>query len=246
MQELLAGIARIEEKLDRVLNASHTKREKAAVRKKQYRAAKALRDSHKVPLPEYPVLLRRDSRVLNVNKEAWARVGMRFGTSGADPEAFVRWIVYQWNNECYLKKPVTYSGNQFRVWNGLCRTNYTQRDLVGLGTGKRQPLNLTEPQAQDFSSRPWWDWGYSLLTPVWRCMREMPNFKELPPRFSTGVRVLLGSFSDLEHNGITWDHHESRKNINALLRRFGPDLLRMWGACVVGLRAKDSPPVPEN
>lgn len=215
-----------------------SRREKNAIRRKHYRDAKKRREEGLVPLPKQHVLKFRDER-LKHKIQHWAEVGMRFGRADK-PEEFLTWFVHQWNNCSYLKKPITFSGSSFRVWCTDVRFSYGSYDLMQFKRHKRT-LQLLRDDAQhdDFQKRPWWDWAYAVLLPIFEAMEEMPGFADLPCRFIRCVRLILGGFGMYEvYTDLYWDPNESRENVNRMLKRIGVDLRLMLQACWVGLRVK--------
>ena len=164
---------------------------------------------------------------------------MRFGRQ--DKPQFFTWFVHQWNNCSYLKKPITFSGSSFRVWSSHIRYSYGPRDLMGFAErrGTLQVLR-TDAEYDDFQKRPFWDWSYAVLMPVFQEMQRL-GFAELPDRFKKCVKLMLGGFADFEvYTGLIWDVNESRDNINKMLKRIGVDLQLMLRACYCGLRMKGS------
>ena len=221
-----------------------TRKEKNALRRENYREAKKRREEGRVSLPERSVLKFRDAR-LRPRVRGWAEVGMRFGRADK-PEGFYTWLVHAWNNCCYIKKPITFSGSSFRVWSdpGL-RYSWGASDLMGYVKRKGTMQLLQNPaQHDDFTKRPWWDWSYAVLMPVFQEMIEL-GFAELPERFRRCMRIMVGGFGRCEvYTGLYWDTNESRDNINKMLKRVGTDLQLMLRAAWVGLRVKgDTSPV---
>ena len=178
MQEITERLQRIEEGLDQLREYLVGVDTKNAARRKEYRAAKAKRDEGKVPLPDRHVLRYRDKRIQH-RVRAWAEAGMRFGHAN-QPEKFCAWFVYEWNNTCYLKKPVTFSGSSFRVWVDHLRCSYGPLDLMGYAKRRdRVQVLRNDGEYDDFQKRPWWDWSYAVFKPVISEMQEV-GFDELP------------------------------------------------------------------
>lgn len=232
---------RIETMLLSMRSAKTKKQDVSAARRAQYAKERAARNQGKVCLPDHCVLRRRDSRLASKTRE-WALAGIRFGTAD-DPEGFMRWFCFQWNN-AYTKKAITYSGGYFRVHTGLIRCSYGPFDMMGYN--RKQTIKLrNDGELVDFQGRPWWRWSYHVLLPVFSEMQEMDGFAEVGERFLKCVRILLGSFGEHEvYTGLLWDINESMPNINRMFRRVAPDLRRMWASCIDGLRSKTSPPLP--
>ena len=90
------------------------------------------------------------------------------------------------------------------------------------------PQLRSEAEYQDFQGRPWWDWGYKVLFPVFCKMREL-GFDTLPARFQRCVRILLGGFGELQPCPAleNWDPNAGRHNINKMLCRIGADYVSM-------------------
>ena len=96
---------------------------KNALRREQYREERRRRKERLLALPDRPVLQFKNG-LLAPRFAQWAQAGMRFAAAGKGPGPFVTWLVHQWNCCTYLKKPVTFSGSSFRVWNGTIRCAY--------------------------------------------------------------------------------------------------------------------------
>ena len=142
------------------------------------------------------------------------------------------------------EKPITYSGGYYRVHIGDIRVPYGVFDLMGYNKKQKQVLR-TEAEHDDFQKRPWWDWGYMVLLPVWNRLLEAVGPKGLPERFDRCIRILLGDFGEYEvYPGQLWGPSESKELINRMLRGVGTDLRLMWQACVRGLRSQSAIPVP--
>ena len=236
---LLARMQRIEGKLDAWAKtlSGLSKKEKNALRRRQYREEKRRREEGLLPLPEQHVLKFRDIR-LKPKVQGWAEAGMRFGRRD-QPEQFLTWFVHQWNNCSYLKKPITFSGSSFRVWGSHIRFSYGPRDLMGYAE-RRGALQLLRTSAEydDFQKRPWWDWSYAALMPVFQKMQHM-GFAGLPERFRRCIMLMLGGYAECEvYTDLYWDINESRENINRMIKRVGSDLQLMLKACYTGLRVK--------
>ena len=242
MHRMEASLTRVESMLHTLMNASSEKQRAAEQRRLQYVAAKEMRERGKVSLPTFHVIDVRDQRI-QCKVQEWALAGMRFGRADK-PELFLEWICYQWNSCCYLKKPLTYSGGYFRVHTGSARHNYGPFDLMGLNN-KNKDLMQNDGHLTDFRNRPWWNWAYNVLFPVYTAMEDLPGFGDLPERFLKGVRLVLGGYGGHEvYTEIYWDPNETRANLNRMLKRVGLDVRLMWRACGSGLRMKTCPPVP--
>ena len=219
------------------------KKKQNEVRRKQYLDQRRRREEGLLPLPDKHVLSCRN-RLLVPKFAEWAQVGMRFAACDK-PGPFVTWVVHQWNNCTYLKKPITFSGSSFRVWNGHCRTAVGPRDLMHFSERKLSmpPLrNLNEHD--DFTKRPWWDWGRAVMYPVYDEMREL-GLEESKydgcTRFRQCVQLIIGCFNLFEvMPGVYWDFNESLKNLNLMLRKVGTDFQCMLRAVHTGLRVKGS------
>jgi hypothetical protein len=237
MQEQLD---RIEAKLDALLQKSSVKKQTAAVRKKQYREKRMIRERGKIPLPDFGVLKRRDPRLRHKHPE-WARRALEFGARN-DLGGFLRWLVWDYNCNCYLKKPITFSGGYFRVSLGGVRNPYSEFDLMGLI--KHRILLRNKADRCDFAQRPWWDWCYYIINPIYELMLEMPGFDKVNPRFAKGLCLLQGGLCSTPvevYTELYWDRNETLNNLNRMLKQVGPLLHTCWRACVNGLRSKEDP-----
>jgi hypothetical protein len=218
---------------------------KNAVRREQYREERRRRKERLLALPDRAVLQFKNG-LLAPRFAQWAQAGMRFAAAGKGPGPFVTWLVHQWNCCTYLKKPVTFSGSSFRVWNGTTRCAYGPRDLMQFSERRNAMPPFRNPaEYDDFRGRPWWDWGYSVLFPVYDAMLDQ-GLDKYPERFQNCLALLVGGFASYEVlPGICWDFNESRENLNKMLRRVGVDLQCMLRAVHKGLRVKGSEsPVP--
>ena len=240
MQEIKDQLQRVEETLERVeglVQVLQVRQRKNALRRRQFREAKKLREEGLLPLPPKHMIRFRDRR-LAPRVPGWAAQGMRFGRAD-QPEQFYTWLVHQWNNCTYLKKPITCSGSTFRNWDSTHRFSYGARDLLGYVERKNAVQVLrNDGEVDDFSKRPWWDWSYSVFKPVFAAMQAL-GFEELPCRFRRCCRLMMGGFGSHEvYTDLCWDFQETRPNINRMLVRVGVDLQLMLRACYIGLRVK--------
>ena len=212
------------------------KKKENKLRREQYREAKRRREEGLLALPKTPVLRSRDGKAAPLSAR-WAQAGVRFAKANADPEVFVTWLVHQWNSCTYLKKPITFSGSSFRIWNGHTRCAYGPRDLMHFSERHDAFPPLRNPaEHDDFNKRPFWDWGYNVLLPVYEAICEEGS---APVRFRNCLALLVGAFASYEVlPDLCWDFHESRENINKMLCRVGVDLQRMLRAVYMGLRVK--------
>ena len=216
---------------------------KNALRREQYRKAKKRREEGMLPLPEKRVLMFRN-RALEPKFAEWGEVGMRFAARGPDakPEEFVTWLVHQWNSCTYLKKPITFSGSTFRVWDGFVRRAWGPRDLMHFSEPANAVGLFRNPdQFDDFQKRPWWDWSYAVLSPVYDWMQDH-GLQEVAggTRFLRCLQLLLGAQrGEYEvFDGLFWDVRETQENVNRMLRKVGVDLQCMLRAVYTGLRVK--------
>jgi hypothetical protein len=234
----------VEEVIQKLVSQTMTKGERNALRRQYYRQQKEAELKDRLQLPDRHILKRRDVRLQQFAGK-WAEVGMRFGKLD-QPESFLTWFVHEWNSCTYLKKPITFSGSSFRVWTGHLRHPYGAGDLMHYYRKRSGcPRLRSEGERQDFSDRPWWDWGYHVLYPVVSEMEEM-GFDTLPARFQRCVRILLGGFGDLQvlSDVENWDRRASLSNINKMLGRIGVDYVCMLRACFTGLRVSPCAVVP--
>ena len=240
LEEIKAQLQTLEAKLDVLLGEAAKRRKRAEDRRRQLHDVKRQAEDGKVPLPPFHIMQKRDPR-MKEHLETLVHGAMQFAAND-DPEGFVAWLVYYWNSCVYLKKPITFSGGYYRVYVGSMRMGYGAFDLLGFHKKQRQKLR-NEAERDDFSKRPWWDWGYLVLLPVWL---EMRNHK-LPKRFSRCVQILLGDFGGYEvFEDVQWGPSEDLHLVNRMLARVGTDLWRMWRACIRGLRTREPVPLPQR
>lgn len=260
MQEIAERLRRIEtslntrmQKIEETLEgwaktlSAASKKEQNSLRRQQYREAKRRAQEGLHALPERGVLTFRDRR-LKPKIHEWAQTGMRFGRAD-QPEQFFTWLIHSWNNCTYLKKPITFSGSSFRIWGGHHRYAYGPRDLMGY-VERLSALQLLRNDAEhdDFIKRPFWDWSsHAVFAPVFHAMQDL-GFEELPVRFRRCCSIMVGGIGCYEvYTDLNWDFHESKENINRMLKRIGTDLQLMLRACYKGLRVRgrESPiPIP--
>ena len=234
----------IDDKLCKLAMSEVTKKQKNALRRQFYRERRELALKDRISLPDFNIFNRKDRRLDHKHAE-WAQVGMRFGEADA-PGSFIRWLVWQWNNATYIKKPVTFSGSAFQIWNGHCRYGYGPGDLIHLYRKRvcMVPFLRTEAEKDDFSKRPFWIWGSSVLLPVVALMKMQPAWGATSERWKTFVTLLCGGYAELKIGECNWDFYESRENINSMMKKIVHIWKPLLEAVVTGLRASESPPVP--
>jgi hypothetical protein len=223
-----------------------TKQQENALRRQLYREKKQKIASCRLPLPDVCVL-NRDSR-LKSKFAGWAKVGMRFAVKGGPTGGaqFVQWLVHEWNNNVYLKKPITFSGSSFRVWNGHARHGYGPIDLLHLyRKRKMHGMYLRNPgEQQDFSQRKFWEWGTNVLRPVLYIMKEYPDWAKVPQRFKDTCCLLVGGTAQMKVGEDYWDFRESLETINRMM----PKVVHLWlpllEAVATGIRAKEQRAIP--
>ena len=238
LQLLCDRVQSLESLIAKLVTQTMSKEEKNMLRRQYYRRQRAAELKGRLVLPDRHILNVRDKR-LEPFVPQWAEQGMKFGAADqAGP--FLTWFVHEWNCNTYLKKPITFSGSSFRVWTGHLRHPYGPGDLMHYFQKRSSMLLRNEAEAQDFHGRPWWEWAYCVLFPVYTCMLEL-GFEELPCNFKRGIRLLLGGMGDLQVGGTAWDMHESREAINKMFKKIGPELLLMLKACYRGLRVSPCP-----
>ena len=250
LEEVLVRLDSLEERLQsiddkvcKLVMQGVSKKGKNALRRQYYRERRAEAFKNRLKLPEAHIFQRRDRRLQKA--EEWALTGIEFGKADR-PARFLSWLVWVWNNEVYVKKPITFSGSAFRIWNGSCRHALGPGDLMHYYRKrvKMVPFLRNEAERQDFSGRPWWDWGAYVLLPVISQMKESPAWETFSDRFKTMVQLLGGGFSELEIAGSYWDFNEDVKTINKMMKSIAHLWLRVIEACITGLRAAECPPVP--
>jgi hypothetical protein len=243
LDDILNRLCSLEETVRSLVNRTMTKGEMNAVRRQYYRKQRAARERGKLALPDVHVLTRRDRRIERF-VPAWADAALKFGAAN-DPEGFLSWLTYEWNN-CYLKKPITFSGSSFRVWTGHCRHPYGAGDLMHYYASRKvlTPFLRTEAEYQDWRDRPWHEWGYYVLYPV---VEAMEGFDDLPERFQRLCKLLMGGFGGLKvASGLPdWDVQCGRDICNKQLRHVVVDYRLALRACYHGLKRQGPPVVPE-
>lgn len=229
------------ESLRRLVEQNMKKGKRNEERRRLYQEKKERENAGKVHLPDTPILAYRLADAARFKE--WGRVGMRFAAANR-PEDFATWLVHSWNNDVFLKKPITFSGSSFRIWNGATRTALGALDLLNYSERK----NLARPfrnkgEHDDFQKRPWWDWSHNVLFRVTQHM----DMDKAPERFQRCIYLLIGSLEQLEVlPELYWDFNESMDNLNRMLRRVGLDFNSMLKAVFTGLRARENPvAVPE-
>ena len=242
LSALEATTSALDAKVQTLIMSGVSKGAKNALRRQCYRERQAALNKDKLILPEFPVLDRKDTRLSRFLDE-WVQQGLLFGSKD-DPEGFLRWLVYTWNN-AYVKKCITYSGSSFRVWNGHCRHALGPGDLMHYYRKrvKMVPFLRNEAERQDFQIRPWWNWGAYVLMPVVREMQESELWETFSERFRTTVQLLGGGPACLEApSGTSWDFNNELQDVNITMRHFAPMWARALSACLQGLRSSTEPP----
>ena len=223
------------------------KKKKNHVRREQYELAKKRREEGLLPLPEKCILGYRDKRLLPRTKQ-WADAGMRFAAAD-QPENFLVWLVHQWNCCTYLKKPVTFSGSSFRIWNGHTRYAYGSRDLMHYTERKNMIQLFRNPgEHDDFMKRPWWDWVHAVFYKVYSAMEDL-GLDKAPERFVRYMKLTCGGFSGYEvYTDMYWDFNESLENMNKMFKRVGTDFQIILRSMHKGLRVRgrESPVMVPN
>ena len=136
------------------------------------------------------------------------------------------------------------------MWNGSCRHPYGVGDLMHLYRKrlKMVPFFRDASDYQDFQDRPWWMWGSYVLAPVIREMKQRPQWRTFSKTFKVCVQLLLGGFAEVrvDQVGVNWDFHESRANLDKMMKHLAPVWLRVLNACANGLRGANEPKRPAN
>ena len=244
-ERLEARIDKLEARIDQLVLQGVDKKNRSAMRRQYYREKKAEQDMGKLPLPAFHVLGWRGDRRLAQRVQKWGRYGIEFGKEDR-AEAFLSWLVYAWNNDVYLKKPITFSGSCFCIWNGSCRHKLGTGDLMHYYRKriKLVPFLRNNGEEADFRVRPWWEWGVNVLRPVVQEMKEHEEWNDFSDQFKLKVQLLVGGTAQLKIGECEWDFSAGRDNINKMMRRVGPTFISVLTACLTGLRAVESPPAP--
>ena len=247
VRALREKVVEFDDKLCALATHEMTKKEKNALRRQYYRERKELALKDKLPLPGFGILTRRDKRI-EPKFAGWAKVGLSFGALNK-PLQFLRWFVWTWNNEVYIKKPITFSGSAFQIWNGHCRHGYGPGDLMHLYRKRIRmvPFFRNEADYQDFKGRPWWVWGEGVLRPVVFAMKEDPAWETFSKEFRSSLEILCGGYAMLkiEKADCFWDFNETKEKINKMMKHISMQWLQVLNACATGLRASECPKLPE-
>ena len=241
---LEAKIDAFDEKLRMIAMQGVDKKQKNALRRQYYREKKAEREFGKLSLPTRHIISSRDRRLAQKTQE-WSRYGIEFGKQDL-AEAFLSWLVFAWNNDVYLKKPITFSGSCFCVWNGSCRHKIGSGDLMHYYRKriKLVPFLRSPDEECDFRNRPWWEWGVNVLRPVVSEMKEHEEWGGFSDQFKLKVQLLIGGTAELKIGNCDWDFCAGMDNVNKMVKRIGPALISVLKACITGLRSVESPPAP--
>ena len=246
LREVVQRLDGIDDKLCKLAMRDVSSREKNALRRQYYRERKERAFADKLTLPAFPIFSRKDPRLVPKYR-GWAEVGLAFGKEDK-PAEFLRWLVWNWNSGTYVKKPVTFSGSAFMIWNGHCRHGYGPGDFLHLYRKRMlmTPFLRNEGERDDFSDRPFWRWGTYVLYPIVCLMKADPAWETFSERFRTVVQIICGGFVELEVGDCNWDFHESRENINKMMKRIAHLWKPLLEAVVTGFRASECPPVPNS
>ena len=243
LDEVLARLDAMDAKICKFAFEKMTKAQENALRRQIYREKKEATLKCRLPMPERCVF-EKDAR-LGVKFDGWAEVGMRFAVKGRGPE-FVQWLVWEWNNSVYLKKPITFSGSSFKLWNGHARHGYGPVDLFHLYRKRKVYAKFLRNKAehQDFSGRKFWNWGFNVLRHVYGRMKEREGWQMVPQRFKDTCCLLIGGPALMKIDNDYWDMNESLETINRMM----PKVLHLWlpllECIATGLRAKEQRKVP--
>ena len=253
MKEVLSRLERLEEKMSAldakvcqlVLQGS-SRADMNSLRRQCYRKQRIADLKGRLQLPEFPILDRRDRRLAEKVQE-WAAVGIEFGKADMLPSAFVSWLVWVWNNDVYVKKPVTFSGSAFRIWNGSCRQALGPGDLMHYYRKRLRmsPFLRNEGERQDFALRPWWNWGMFVLAPVLSEMKDHEAWGSFTERFKR-VQLLVGGIAETPIGNTNWDFNEDLKAINQMMRKIAPEWITLIEGCLCGLRSATCPATPKG
>ncbi len=243
-ENLNAKIDALDEKIRMIAMRDVDKKQKNALRRQYYREKKAEREFGKLSLPTRHIISSRDRRLAQKTQE-WSRYGIEFGKQDL-AEAFLSWLVFAWNNDVYLKKPITFSGSCFCVWNGSCRHKIGSGDLMHYYRKriKLVPFLRSPDEECDFRNRPWWEWGVNVLRPVVSEMKEHEEWDDFSDQFKLKVQLLIGGTAEMKIGNCDWDFCAGMDNVNNMVKRVGPAFISVLKACITGLRSVESPPAP--
>ena len=244
---LETSVRALDDRLTTFLSRDVDTKKKNALRRQFYREKKQREQRGRLALPSKHILRALDMRV-NPHYEQWASVGLRFAAQN-NAAGFIAWLMYQWNNTVYLKKPITFSGSSFRVWNGYSRHAIGPGDLMHLYRKRVRmvPFLRTQEEADDFVGRDMWSWTQNVLFRVVRIMQESDTWKDAPDRFKNSLFLLAGAMCEHQVNGHTWDLRTPGEDMD-LFNKQMKTVAHLWKplveALAAGLRATDCPPAP--
>ena len=213
-------------------------------RRRRYAKIQKLKTEGMIELPSEKILFFRDKR-LRAKNSYFAKIGFEFAVQKRLPEDYIAWLVYSWNAETYTKKPITFSGSSYMIWQGSHRQGIGLRDLMHFSatTNKIYPV-ATNVDAHDFRNRMWWEFCNTVFVPIYRIMLTLGVDTVATPRFLKFMQVYAGSYSELEvSTDVFWDFSESDKRLQFMLRptKVGSTLTKLLRATVRGLRSKQPP-----
>ena len=225
------------DKFDKMNVQEASKKQKNALRRQIYREKMQEIKKGQLTLPEHHCMMRRDARV---DTKVYLEWGIKYGRAN-QPYQYLEKLVHHWNTKVYLKKPVTYSGSSFRIWNGTCRVSRGPGDLMHFyrkrvrNTGKfiRNPGEL-----YDFHRRPWFRWGTKVLCPIIMDLKEHEEWDSFDDHFKLAVQLLCGGIAELKIDGIFWDLDHDADTLNKLIRRVSNTWHKVLESCLNGLRTK--------
>ena len=180
--------------LKRTLDAERQKKKRTADREK------ALEGKLETPSN----IWKRDGRLHeNGTYKRWACIGMRMAMQGRT-NSFLRYIMWDWNNNIFLAKPFTKTNGGLHKYmgKGTCRMSTTVTNVFG---NERSFNPCTAGEAEIF------EFGAFHMCGVLRAMERMPRFGELPRDFLQCIQFICGGFADetdtgaLKIRGHTWD-----------------------------------------
>ena len=242
LQEIVTRLATLEQKVDVLggkidkMNIQETsQKQKNALRRQVYREKLQAQKKGLITLPEHHCMLKRDRRL---DISMYIKWGIEHGRTNT-PYKFLSKVVAHWNTEVYLKKPVTFSGSSYRIWNGTCRIARGAGDLMHF---YRKRLRMTGKyirnpgEEYDFHRRPWFMWGSKVLWPVVEEMKEHDEWDSFDRHFKVAVQLLCGGKACLEVADEFWDLDHPADTLNKIIPRVSTIWHKVLETCLTALK----------
>ena len=237
MEHFEAKLDAVSEKFNTLMLKEATANQKKAVRRAIYREKHAEMITGRISLPKFNCMEQSDVRI---DLTPLIEMGKQYGKMNK-PYQFLTSVVHHWNTKLYLKKPVTFSGSAFRIWNGACRIPRGPGDLMHYyrkRINSRGQLLRNKNEEYDFHRRPWFSWADRFLWPIVSQLKESPEWEQYDSHFKTCVQLLCSGKAEMQFDDLTWDLQLPMQEFNKVFPKVSHIWHKVLEACLVGLKMK--------